>query len=109
MPVAADRRICRAIAAALPTPPEALEPRRLFSTYYVSSSGSDGADGLSPQTAWQSIGRVNKVDLNAGAQVLFQGGSTFTATPGSGAGGVVADPGFDNGLASWTITRGTSA
>src|SRR5215212_9157726 len=103
MPVDADRRLRRAIANVLPNlavvpaparrvePLEALEPRWLFSTYFVSSAGSDAADGLSQQTAWRTIGRVNQVDLNAGDQVLFQGGSTFTATPGSGAGGVVSD------------------
>lgn len=29
-------------------------------TYYVSNEGDDAADGLSPETAWQTIERVNQ-------------------------------------------------
>ena len=29
-------------------------------TYYVSNSGDDNADGKTPETAWQTIDRVNK-------------------------------------------------
>lgn len=56
-------------------------------TYYVSSAGSDAADG-SQATPWQSIAKVNAATLNAGDQVLFRRGDTFRGTltpPGSGA------------------------
>lgn len=50
-------------------------------SYYVSTSGSDANDGLSPATAWQSIGKVNSFDFVGGDNVLFEGGKTFTDTP----------------------------
>src|SRR4029077_18560841 len=57
---------------------EALEDRTLMSTYYVSSSGSDGNSGTSTSAAWHSITKVNSVGLKAGDKVLFQGGQTFS-------------------------------
>lgn len=30
-----------------------------MTTYYVKNGGSDGADGLSDATAWETIGKVN--------------------------------------------------
>ncbi len=47
-------------------------------TYYLTPTGSDTADGLSPQTAWQTVNRANKQQFMPGDQVLFQGGSQFT-------------------------------
>src|SRR4051812_8950963 len=86
-----------------PTPGlQALEARRLCSTYYVAATGNDGADGLSPTTPWQSLARVNRVDLQPGDQVLFQGGATFRSTGGSGL-NRVQDPGFSEGLQSWPL------
>ncbi|TBA65333.1 right-handed parallel beta-helix repeat-containing protein [Rhizobium ruizarguesonis] len=46
--------------------------------YYVDPAGSDAANGLSPATAWQTLGKVNGATIPAGASVLFKGGSTFT-------------------------------
>jgi hypothetical protein len=52
-------------------------PLLLFSpsgttTYYVSSStGSDSDNGLTPGTAFQTVGHVNTLSLNPGDQVLF--------------------------------------
>src|SRR5689334_5234593 len=55
------------------------EPRRLLSTtYYVSPTGSDSNAGTSPASAFQSIAKVNALDLEPGDQVLFQGGQTFS-------------------------------
>jgi hypothetical protein len=45
--------------------------------YYVSMSGSDAKDGLSSQTAWQSIDRVNKASLMPGDSVLLEGDGHF--------------------------------
>ncbi|MHC4417586.1 MAG: right-handed parallel beta-helix repeat-containing protein, partial [Planctomycetota bacterium] len=52
--------------------------------YYVSPSGNDGAAGTSPSTAWQTIDRVNDVDLDAGDSVSFEGGQTFTINEAAG-------------------------
>src|SRR4051812_47850304 len=57
---------------------EALEDRRLLSTYYVNTSGSDSASGTSTGSAWKTINRVNSQVLKAGDKVLFQGGQTFS-------------------------------
>lgn len=46
-------------------------------TYYISPSGNDANAGTSASAAWQTIAKVNTLDLNAGDQVLFQGGQTF--------------------------------
>lgn len=46
-------------------------------TYYVSSAGSDQADGRSPATAWQSLDRVNEAAIAPGDQVLFRRGDTW--------------------------------
>jgi len=57
---------------------EALEGRRLLSTYYVNTSGSDSASGTSTGTAWKTINRVNSQVLKAGDKVLFAGGQSFS-------------------------------
>jgi hypothetical protein len=46
-------------------------------SYYVSNSGSDSNNGLTPATAWQTIARVNSQTFAAKATVLFKGGQTF--------------------------------
>ncbi len=57
-------------------------------TYYVKSTGSDGASGLSVAAAWRTITRVNQQTFQPGDQILFEGGSTFSGKiyfpPGSG-------------------------
>jgi len=42
-------------------------------TYYVSNEGDDKANGLSPETAWQTIERVNQNydNYKEGDAVLF--------------------------------------
>ncbi|MDP9417970.1 MAG: right-handed parallel beta-helix repeat-containing protein [Actinomycetota bacterium] len=52
---------------------QVVEPR----TLYVSASGSDSADGLSPTTAWRSLQRANKAVLAPGDALLLEGGSVF--------------------------------
>ncbi len=49
-------------------------------TYYVNNQGNDGWPGTSQSQPWRSIDRVNKQDLNAGDQVLFKGGQTFSGS-----------------------------
>ncbi|MEE0409940.1 MAG: hypothetical protein UD759_04080, partial [Clostridia bacterium] len=46
-------------------------------TYYVSNSGDDNADGKTPETAWQTIDRVNKQWLYPGDGVLFERGGLW--------------------------------
>ncbi|HEX8524625.1 MAG TPA: hypothetical protein VF669_20380, partial [Tepidisphaeraceae bacterium] len=103
------RRIDKsAIRAAVHARVEALESRELFSTYFVSPWGNDGASGTSEGAAWKSIGRVNAQQLRGGDTVLFQGGQTFW-----GSIQVMAEEGgtnfgsFGNGRA--TIQSGGSA
>lgn len=46
-------------------------------TYYVSPSGNDNHSGTSAQTAWQTIDKVNAIDLNPGDKVLFEVGHDY--------------------------------
>ena len=55
--------------------------------YYVDSeNGCDENDGLSPETAWRSMPKVDCADLKAGDVVLFRRGCTFRGTMRSVAG-----------------------
>lgn len=52
------------------------------STYYVSSvHGSDSNNGLSPDTAFRTINKVNGLALNPGDRVLFACGETWRVQP----------------------------
>ena len=50
-------------------------------TFYLSNQGDDAADGLSQQSAWQHMSRLNTAlrdqQIKAGDSVLFQRGSVF--------------------------------
>ncbi len=45
--------------------------------YYVSNSGNDSNDGLSPESAWCSLEKVSSTELNFGDGVFFERGSVF--------------------------------
>ncbi len=45
--------------------------------YYVSNDGCDLSDGLTPQTAWRSVERVNSLVLQPGDSVLLRRGDVF--------------------------------
>lgn len=47
--------------------------------YYVSANGCDTADGLSPETAWKTIQKVNS-SVAGGDEVRFRCGDTFYGT-----------------------------
>ncbi len=47
-----------------------------MSTYYVSNQGLDTNDGLSPETAWQTIPKVNQ-SIESGDIIKFRCGDTF--------------------------------
>lgn len=55
----------------------------LFSTnvfaadYYLSNSGDDSNSGLSPDTPWKTIDKLNQAVLNAGDRIFFKSGEVF--------------------------------
>jgi hypothetical protein len=46
-------------------------------TFYVAASGSDDADGLTPQTAWATIQKANAALPGDGSTLLFRRGDTL--------------------------------
>ena len=83
--------------------------------YYVSNSGDDANDGLTPSSAWKTLKRVSDAQLKAGDGVLFCRGDIFRgsvkakAGVGYGAYGEGEKPkfyGWDRALddpALWTL------
>ena len=56
-----------------------LAPRAPAAVYYVErNNGSDKADGLTPSTAWSSLGRITAQPLSAGDYVLLRRGDIWT-------------------------------
>ena len=53
---------------------EALIPGKTYTgtAYYVSNQGDDGNDGLSPETAWSTLDRVNQASLEYGDAVFLE-------------------------------------
>ncbi len=47
-------------------------------TYYVSNTGDDAASGVTEQSAWKSLEKVNSVVFEPGDTILFDGASTWT-------------------------------
>ena len=56
-------------------------------TYYVSSTGSDGNAGTSQSRAWQTLDRVNRADLKPGDTVLFRRGDQWRGSLRARSGG----------------------
>ncbi len=60
-------------------------------TYYVDATkGDDSNDGLSPETAWKTIGKVNSMSFNPGDSILFKRGEIWReklVVPSSGSPG----------------------
>jgi len=46
-------------------------------TYYVSNSGIDENDGLTTETSWQTLEKVNNFEFQPGDSVLFECGSVW--------------------------------
>jgi hypothetical protein len=53
-------------------------PVSLSATYYVNTTGDDLRSGTSPDEAWRTIERVNRVALKPGDRVLLEGGQRFS-------------------------------
>ncbi len=47
-------------------------------TYYVSTSGNDSNNGISPSTPWRNLSKVNGTAFLAGDQILFERGGTWS-------------------------------
>ncbi|MFB6320163.1 right-handed parallel beta-helix repeat-containing protein [Saccharicrinis sp. FJH54] len=46
--------------------------------YYISSSGgSNNNDGLSPETAWETLSKINSYSFDGGDSILFKRGDTW--------------------------------
>lgn len=58
--------------------------------YYVSETGDDGNDGLTPERPWKSLDRVSAAELKRGDGVLFKRGDLFR-------GSVATKPGVSYG------------
>jgi len=55
-----------------------IDPRDIAGiTYYVSNDGNDANDGRTPQTAWQTVTKVNEAVLRPGDCVRFRRGDLF--------------------------------
>jgi hypothetical protein len=59
-------------------------------TYYVSNTGNDANNGLSPSSAWKTPAKVNSVKLANGDSILFKRGHIFR--------GSISSSGFPLGL-----------
>lgn len=49
-------------------------------SFYVASTGSDSASGLSPSEPWRTVGKVNEQSFAPGDRILFRGGDRFDDT-----------------------------
>src|ERR1043165_3329874 len=49
-------------------------------TYYISPNGNDNNSGTSMSSPWQSISKLNSMNLAPGTIVLFEGGKNFSGS-----------------------------
>jgi hypothetical protein len=61
-------------------------------TYHVSPDGNDGNDGLTVDTPWRTVAKVNGFALQAGDQVLFKRGGEWREALRPTASGEVGNP-----------------
>ncbi|MFF1819598.1 right-handed parallel beta-helix repeat-containing protein [Kribbella sp. NPDC058245] len=73
-------RFATALLTAASMVPAITAPLSRNRTYYLDPSGSDTSDGLSPNSAWQSLDRANSTRFSAGDSLLLRGGAHFTGT-----------------------------
>ena len=67
--------LCEKRKAEILNAPDALEI--VGTKYYVSNAGDDNNDGLSPDTAWKTLSRLEGLELPEGDGVLFRRGDIF--------------------------------
>ncbi|MDQ8005879.1 MAG: sialate O-acetylesterase [Pedobacter sp.] len=82
-------------AASGATPPQLVISQNadVANTYYIDAdNGSDNNDGLSTTTAWQSLTKVNAVNLVAGSKLLFKAGSSWIGQLAPSGSGVAGNP-----------------
>lgn len=79
MEIARAARVCLAvlIGSAVVGMPWSSWGRSGAGIHYVDPKGDDARDGLSPQTAWRSLERVNTATLVPGDRVLFRRGAQW--------------------------------
>lgn len=96
-----------------------IKPAEGKTAYYVSNSGNDANDGKSPETAWQTIDKVNTAMLYSGDVVYFKRGDmwrgkTLTAKSGvsysaygEGAKPIINRSPYDGAkTGTWTLVEG---
>lgn len=52
----------------------------MAASYYVASDGDDSGPGTSPERPWQTVARVSSARFEAGDNVRFKGGQTFSGS-----------------------------
>jgi hypothetical protein len=55
----------------------AISQQTVAATYYVNPVGNDNNPGTSTDNAWQTIDKINTIDLQPGDNVLFQAGHDY--------------------------------
>jgi hypothetical protein len=48
--------------------------------YYISKDGDDENSGTSPGKPWETINKLNEINLSPGTRVLFEGGKVYKGT-----------------------------
>lgn len=67
-------------------------PGTKSTTYYFSNSGDDSNTGVSKNSAWQNLHKLDSIALNPGDKILLQCGSIFTGTINIGYSGTNRHP-----------------
>ncbi|WP_319548764.1 right-handed parallel beta-helix repeat-containing protein [Desulfogranum marinum] len=90
------------ILYAKPGPPTNLQPLSVGKTYFISKSGNNNANGLTPATAWATISKVNNSRFSPGDRILFKRGGTWKErllipSSGSASGGSITFGAYGTG------------
>lgn len=98
---------CHAPYSTLHAQPETPRDFRLAGTttgptYYISNSGNNNANGRTPETAWQTVSKVNMSSFSPGDSILFNRGDTWSEqllipSSGSASGGYITFGAYGTG------------
>lgn len=55
-------------------------PKEPIAYYLDSESGDDKNDGLTPETAWRTIGKIGNTELQYPCSILFRRGQIFVSS-----------------------------